>query len=382
MFTGFACSSDPAVSDVMTSGGSGSVGSGGRGSGGSADNSSGGVLGASGGEAASGGATSSGGETAGSGGESGEFVGCRSFENGSGAANPCYVGVDGKAHCIQNDGTTVTLSEVLGTAVSASGWDYTTRACVVSDTGTVSCGDYGALQEWLSSDVTQVSGMADGYCALAGGEVFCQKKDGDLETVDLGSLKANMVGCFSFGCCAATLTKELFCWGNTQMSLGSETTDPVSVTLPEGKSVLQIAAAQAHLCVLLDGGQVQCWGQDWNGQLGGLGSDTSTGKTLEASSATGVAAGQFHTCVVYKDGTVKCAGAGGVHGAGQNSSTLALVPGVDSAVAITAGRYSSCALLADGTVRCWGDYGPGAPGTNETTTPVLITGEKVAACSR
>jgi hypothetical protein len=135
-----------------------------------------------------------------------------------------------------------------------------------------------------------------------------------------------------------------------------------------------------HTCVLLDGGQVQCWGQDWNGQLGGLGSNMAEGVTVVSSGAIGVASGQFHTCIALDDGTVECGGAQGVHGAGQNSTTLAVVPEITTAIAVTAGRYASCALLSDSSVRCWGDYGSQPAGNNETLTPIEVTGVPVAPC--
>lgn len=368
-----ACSSDADSPEGVTGSGGESV----AGSGGSSSVASGGSENAAGAN----GASDSGGSESGTGGTGSNSSGsCRSFSNGASGSNPCYVGTDGKAHCIVNDASTVTMSEVPGTAVSASGWDFTTRACVVSDAGAVYCGDYGALTEWIPSGATQVSGMADGHCAVVAGEVLCETKDTALETIDTGANAVELIGCFAFGCCAATVAQELVCWGNTFAALGTESTDPVLVALPEGKGVLQIAAAQNHICALLDGGQVQCWGQDWNGQLGGLGVDTVSGKTLEASNAVGVATGQFHTCIAYQDGTVRCAGEAGVHGAGQNSKTLALVPGIDSAVAITGGRYASCALSADGSVSCWGDFGSNVAGENETTQPLAVTGEKGSVC--
>ena len=42
--------------------------------------------------------------------------------------------------------------------------------------------------------------------------------------------------------------------------------------------------------MLLEGGQVHCWGADWNKQLNGLGENKTTGQTLVASSAIAVAA--------------------------------------------------------------------------------------------
>jgi hypothetical protein len=303
---------------------------------------------------------------------------CRSFYNSSGGANPCYIGTDGRAHCIVNDGSTVTLSEVPGSVVSVSGWDYTTRACAVNDAGAVYCGDYGSLSLWVAAGATQVSGLSNGQCAIVEGIIQCESPTVP-SSVNTGAAAVSLLGCYSDGCCAAT-DASMFCWGDTLENFGVDSAEPLEVLLPEGKRVLQIAAGQVHACVLLEGGQVQCWGQDWNGQLGGLGSNMAMGVTVAQAGAIGVASGQFHTCIAFDDGTVQCAGTAGVHGAGQNSGTLSQVPGISTAIAITAGRYASCALLTDSSVKCWGDYGAGAAGSNETTTPIDIVGALVAPC--
>ena len=304
---------------------------------------------------------------------------CKSFYNSSGGANPCYIGTDGKAHCIVPDGSSVTLDGVPGTIVSVSGWDYTTRACAVNDAGAVYCGDYASMSLWVESGATQVSGLSNGQCAIINGAVECSSVSVP-SSIDTGSGNVTVLGCYSDGCCAATDAPALYCWGDTVENFGVDSEAPFSVPLPAGKQVLAIGAGQVHVCVLLDGGQVQCWGQDWNGQLGGMGSDMGAGITVVASGASAVASGQFHTCISFVDGSVKCAGLAGVHGAGQNSMTLSEVPGISGAIAITAGRYASCALLGDGSIQCWGDYGTGAQGTNETTTPVAISGVPAAPC--
>ncbi len=304
---------------------------------------------------------------------------CRSFYNSSGGANPCYIGSDGQAHCIVNDGSTVTLSEVPGSVVSVASWDYTTRACAVNDAGAVYCGDYGSLSLWVSGGATQVSGLANGQCAIVEGSVQCESVSVP-SSVDTGTGRVTLLGCYSDGCCAATDEPKLYCWGDTSENFGVDSAEPFDVPLPSGKQVLQIGAGQVHVCALLEGGQVHCWGQDWNGQLGGLGANMADGVAVVEQGAIGVASGQFHMCAALADGTVQCAGLAGVHGAGQNSSTLSEVPGISSAVAVTAGRYASCALLADASVKCWGDYGDLPAGENETTDPIDVMGVSVAPC--
>lgn len=89
------------------------------------------------------------------------------------------------------------------------------------------------------------------------------------------------------------------------------------VAVPVGGTVSEMALGEDHTCMLLDSGDVVCFGKNDSGQLG-LG-DTSTrgqvaGDVGEAAdlgaglAAVAVAAGCRHTCGLLDDGSVKCFG--------------------------------------------------------------------------
>ena len=286
---------------------------------------------------------------------------CRSFANGSGSTQPCYVGDDGAAHCIADDASTTKIN-VSEEVVSASGQNFTTAACVVTTTGSVSCGQYASMTEEISSGATQVSGSQNGWCALVNGGLSCE---GAQPPEITGTV--DQIACFYAGCCAKTTEGSMYCWGTQAIGSNQE------VPLPAGKKAIQLGPGQDHICVLLDGGQVQCWGQDWNKQLGGLGADSMSGKTLVESGATAVVGGQFHTCIAFEDGHVECSSQGQTEGAGLDAGSLKRVTGIDSAIALSAGKHYSCALLSDRSISCWGRIGSG-------TTPVSVSGPAVAAC--
>ena len=360
--TGGAATGGDAAGGAATGG----AASGGAATGGSA---SGGDVGAggSGGQDATGG-SSSGGSGAGT---SSPF--CKSFDNGSGTTQPCYVGNDGAAHCIADDGSTTTLSEVSGSVINSSGKNFSTEACAVDAAGAVFCGQYGSMTEWLSSGASQVSGSLTGQCALVNGGVTCSGVEGPESPSIPGTV--DQIRCFYHGCCAGTDEGKMYCWGDTA-AVGGSGTDPVEIPLPDGKKLVQLGPGQDHLCALVEGGQVQCWGQDWNAQIGGTtnsSGNTTTGETLVASGAVAVAAGQFHTCVALSDGTVECVSASQSEGAGLDMGTLTLVSGVSSAVALSAGKHYTCALLADSSIQCWGRIGGG-------TTPIVVSGPPAASC--
>jgi hypothetical protein len=94
-----------------------------------------------------------------------------------------------------------------------------------------------------------------------------------------------------------------------------------AVSLGTGRSVRAAASGGSHSCVILDDGRLKCFGYNVYGQLGQ--GDTITrgdgpgemGDSLAAVSlgtgrnATAVACGEVHSCVLLDDGQLKCFGA-------------------------------------------------------------------------
>jgi alpha-tubulin suppressor-like RCC1 family protein len=142
---------------------------------------------------------------------------------------------------------------------------------------------------------------------------------------------------------------------------------------------------------VLASGALQCWGANYDGELGN-GTNTNSNvpvKVMGISTATAVAVGGNYTCALLASGAVQCWGDNnyGELGNGSNmhySNTPVSVSGISNATAIAAGYYYSCALLASGAVKCWGDnsYGQLGDGTGGpkvvSTTPVTVTGISTA----
>ena len=151
----------------------------------------------------------------------------------------------------------------------------------------------------------------------------------------------------------------------------------------------RITAGSAHTCVLLNDGQVYCWGRSDLGQTG-HGNRTVFGDDEPASAGGPLAfggevvvdieAGDNHTCALLASGNVRCwgFGANGRLGYGNTNdlgddpnetpANLANVAVGGTVVQIAAGGSHTCALLADGTVRCWGANTSGQLGYGNTTT--------------
>lgn len=250
----------------------------------------------------------------------------------AGGAHSCLVNVDGQTHC----------------------WGK-------NDEGQLGAGL--ALQpqivKWVDQGVARFARMALGRahgCAIVtpNGEVVCWGSNtfeqlgaaavsSSVRPILARSAAATAIAARGDRTCALFLD-GLECWGGLDAEVPN--------TPPQDLMVAELAVGVRHTCVLTTPGDVVCWGEDLQGQLG-VPTPLGRGKQL--------AAGDHHTCVVVPDGTamdsVSCWGRsdeGQVQGA-------AMLPAGLSLIGIAAGAAHSCVLDSDGDVRCWGAAQLGAP---------------------
>jgi alpha-tubulin suppressor-like RCC1 family protein len=142
--------------------------------------------------------------------------------------------------------------------------------------------------------------------------------------------------------------------------------------------VIDIAAGETHACVLLSDAGVECWGGGLAGELNNGSYIAPTSPTLVAglgSPVTAITAGDGFSCAVTGSGQVQCWGNNGQGELGNGSMTDSPSPVTvtglpTAAVGVWADQATSpCALLKDGTVWCWGSMG----GATQTT-PVQQSG--------
>jgi alpha-tubulin suppressor-like RCC1 family protein len=155
------------------------------------------------------------------------------------------------------------------------------RALALAAGGDTTCAllDGGAVGCWGANDSGQL-GLGD-----------AATRSTSADTVALGSGRsASALAAGGAFACALLDTSQAKCWGdNHAKQLGAPITGPAygdgpnetGDFLPEvaqggGRSARAVAAGRAHACVILDTGDVRCWGDNGYGQLGIGDSETHT----------------------------------------------------------------------------------------------------------
>jgi alpha-tubulin suppressor-like RCC1 family protein len=200
--------------------------------------------------------------------------------------------------------------------------------------------------------------------------------------------------------CAVRLDGRLVCWGescNGQLGAARpEDTDacdgdvanvlaPIEVERDGSaiEGVTDVRVGLLHTCALA-GGDLLCWGDDRDGQLGRgtTGGETADPAPVEPDGpALGalahLATGWFHGCATAPDGDAWCWGnnSNGLVGVDDWSGALddrplaSAVDTGDSLAAIAAGATHSCAVTGDGGARCWGRNQAGQLGSSPEEDP-------------
>ncbi|RIJ69891.1 hypothetical protein D1871_20580 [Nakamurella silvestris] len=194
----------------------------------------------------------------------------------------------------------------------------------------------------------------------------------------------------------AIVIGSVYCWGFAGFGeLGTGSTEATTGTSPVGGDLLgrfvtSVSVGENHVCAVANG-QVFCWGNNDEGQLGSNDEVSTTSPTVVdttdlplGAQFTQVSAGSRSTCGLAA-GVAYCWGDNqfGQLGSGPGDSVLAPEP-VDAAAlkgalvtSITVGGGHAC-LLAGGEAYCWGnnvlgELGNGDLGNTDLPTAVDTT---------
>ena len=297
-------------------------------------------------------------------------------------------------------------------------------ACALQSTGQVKCwgaNDSGQVVEagnyeyhipvstqGISNAVEVSSGNMHSCARLSDGHVKCwgsnewrqlgvdfEQLEGayDYPTPVDGITDAAQVSAGGNHSCAVLTTGEVECWGsNYNGQVGDDTNEEVisPFAVPGITNAIQVSSGEMHTCALLSDGQVQCWGDNSKGQLGNGTTDWSVTPVTVAglSKATQISVGSDHSCALLGTGQIKCWGytMDGLLGDGTTNvvirSTPVAVRGITNATEVSSGTFHSCARLATGQLKCWGSNYSGQLGNGTkdwSANPVTVSGISNAA---
>jgi alpha-tubulin suppressor-like RCC1 family protein len=166
--------------------------------------------------------------------------------------------------------------------------------------------------------------------------------------------------------CMIMQSGELKCWGsNFNGVLGLGHTHYVSIpTTVTGvhDNAMQVELGGYHSCIIANDKNVYCWGlNDSDYDILGIGSDEqyvttpTTAVQLDGGIGIGaiqIAAGSYHTCVIDTNNNVQC------WGMGYTSITVVALEGGVGAVQIAAYGSQTCVIDTTGNVQFWENQDP------------------------
>ncbi len=212
--------------------------------------------------------------------------------------------------------------------------------------------------------------------------------------VQLGAGAIAQIALGRFHTCALFDDGRVRCWGvGTTMvnpsagplgygipdAIGDDEPPESAGDVPVGASVSAIALGMNHSCALTDAGDLRCWGDGRDGQLGygdalssGINNTPAdTGDMPVGMPVDAVEPGSGTTCILVADGTLRCIGYNGNGALGLgNTEDLgddelasdAPAIALDGDVLQVSAGSMTCVLLTGGDVRCWGRGEYGGPG--------------------
>ena len=121
-----------------------------------------------------------------------------------------------------------------------------------------------------------------------------------------------------------------------------------------------LAMAAYTTCAIRESGQVYCWGNNENGELGRGNTAPSpyVAPVSGLTAAIGIYGDVWAFCALLEDRTVRCWGYGGSGTLGDGLGTSSFVPvtvsGLNHVTSVAIGYGAACATKQDGSVWCWG----------------------------
>ena len=199
--------------------------------------------------------------------------------------------------------------------------------------------------------------------------------------VDMGGEDSLSVSAGSYHTCAITSNRTVMCWGdnwNGQIGDGTnaDRRTPVEISIPSNSSAVSLDAGAMHTCMGVNDGAMFCWGYNAYGQLGNGGNGNSNSPVsvpLDANQLLStVQVGLFHSCALFDSGEVACWGDNNNGQLGDGSLVGSTTPTIvnlgENATSVSVGQRHSCVTLVDASLHCWGANEVGQLGDGTSTS--------------
>jgi alpha-tubulin suppressor-like RCC1 family protein len=220
-----------------------------------------------------------------------------------------------------------------------------------------------------------------GYVTI-GGDAQAFTRSEPVRVGDHNNIERVWVGESNYTICYITAAQSLFCVGNNRYYTLARQDACFNTPCAVGPSgAVGVALADEHTCVLLNDGQIYCWGNNLLGELGRGQQGEATDRPQRIQGISGFAeigAGRRRTCARHNSGTIYCWGDAGNQfgylGNGQHtghSATPVQVDLINDAVGLAVGPAHACATRQGGAIYCWG-AGRGYGQSRERLSPRSI----------
>ena len=293
----------------------------------------------------------------------------------AGEAHACGLEADGRLKCWGKGGLVGDGTRALRpTAVAVAGLGQDVVSVVTGEAHSCALTRVGLVYCWGSAtDHGQLGPVSPGI-----GEPLLESLQP--KQIDFGANGGvSAIAAGARHTCAIQPLGDVWCWGdNAQWQVGAGASAisvvPNAVQGDSGQAaygIRLVSAGDSHSCVVTGNGEGHCWGANDHGQLGtGItgGVFNKPQRVQLGAPVTSISGGRSHTCALLVGGVAQCWGA-------NASGQLGNDTGVDSAgpvspklevglkvLEISAGGDATCAVTDDRFLRCWGDNARGQLG--------------------
>lgn len=272
---------------------------------------------------------------------------------------------------------------------------YDQHACVILDNDQLKC--------WGNANNGRLGQGFEDYIGDDTGEMGDNLNPINLGTSRTAKKLSNSSPDSSFTCVILD-NDELKCFGEAKygalgiehLSIGDDVSElsgvPV-VDLGTGKKAIDIASSGKNTCVILNDGNVRCWGENYESSLpypnaghkpNSLG-DNIPFINLGGKKALSIKAEDHSYCVLLEDNSLSCWGRDsygkiGNNGAATSNPITVNTSSTKKILDYDVGVEASCVVYSDGTSACWGEgqYGSLANGsTADVRNPTTQLGDNI-----